>query len=95
MPWQLRQNEICDALARGESVKLHGFGTFNVRRKRQRIGRDPRTGVEATISPRRVVTFKASPVLLAHVDAEASVDADRPKSAERSPDRRVPEIGRS
>jgi integration host factor subunit alpha len=54
--------EISNALVLGDSVKLSGFGVFNVRSKPERIGRNPRTGVEATIAPRRVVTFKPSPV---------------------------------
>jgi integration host factor subunit alpha len=64
--------EISDALIRGEPVKLRSFGSFNVRSKRERIGRNPKTGVEATISPRRVLTFKPSPVLVAHVNGEAT-----------------------
>ncbi len=43
-------NEICEALARGEPVQLRGFGSFNIRTKRGRIGRNPRTGVEAPIT---------------------------------------------
>ncbi|MBI1867377.1 MAG: integration host factor subunit alpha [Methylocystis sp.] len=61
-------DEICEALVRGESVKLRSFGSFNVRSKRERIGRNPRTGQEALICPRKVLTFKASPVLIAHVN---------------------------
>jgi len=57
---------------RGEQVKLRSFGTFNVREKRGRIGRNPKTGVEAPICPRKVLTFKASPVLIAHLNGEAS-----------------------
>lgn len=68
--------EICEALARGESVKLRSFGTFNVRAKRERIGRNPKTGVEAPISPRTVLTFKASPVLVAQVNGEDPVGDD-------------------
>jgi integration host factor subunit alpha len=52
--------EISDALARGEDVKLIRIGTFKVRSKPERVGRNPKTGVEATIKPRRVVTFKPS-----------------------------------
>ncbi len=55
--------EISDAIARGEPVKLRGFGNFSVRSKGERVGRNPKTGAEATISPRKVLTFKASPVL--------------------------------
>ena len=52
-----------DAMVDGETVKLSRFGNFNVRAKRQRIGRNPKTGEEVPISPRRVMTFKASNVL--------------------------------
>jgi len=61
-------DEISDALVRGESVKLRSFGLFMVRDKRERVGRNPRTGVEAPITPRRVLTFKPSPVLSASVN---------------------------
>ncbi len=53
-------NHISDALARGEKVKLTGFGTFDVRAKRERVGRNPKTGVEVPITPRRVLSFKAA-----------------------------------
>ncbi|MEM1376234.1 MAG: integration host factor subunit alpha [Pseudomonadota bacterium] len=56
-------DEICDAIARGEIVKLSSFATFQIRDKTERIGRNPKTGVEVPISSRRVVTFKASNVL--------------------------------
>jgi integration host factor subunit alpha len=52
--------EITDALAQGKTVKFSSFGTFLVRKKGQRIGRNPKTGVEVSIVPRRVVLFKAS-----------------------------------
>lgn len=55
--------EICDAIVRGETVKLSSFASFQVRSKKERIGRNPMTGEEAAIYPRRVVTFKASNVL--------------------------------
>jgi integration host factor subunit alpha len=55
--------EILDAIVRGENVKLSRFGAFLVRNKRQRIGRNPKTKVEAVVSARRVVVFKASPLL--------------------------------
>lgn len=53
-------DEITSALAAGHKVKLTGFGTFSLRDKRQRIGRNPKTGVEVPITPRRVLSFKAS-----------------------------------
>ncbi|PZU58939.1 MAG: integration host factor subunit alpha [Sphingobium sp.] len=49
-----------DALERGENVKISSFGTFVLRDKTQRIGRNPKTGVEVPIGPRRVLTFRAS-----------------------------------
>ena len=49
-------------------MRLRSFGAFNVRSKRERIGRNPKTGVEVPIRPRRVVTFKPSPILIAQVN---------------------------
>ena len=51
------------ALEGGENVKISGFGTFLLRDKKQRIGRNPKTGVEVPITPRRVLTFRASQML--------------------------------
>lgn len=56
-------NEISDALVRGEMVKISSFGSFSVRQKGQRIGRNPKTGEEVPILPRRVLVFRASHVL--------------------------------
>lgn len=53
-------DEIVAELSRGNDVKLSSFGTFSLRDKRARIGRNPKTGVEAEISPRRVISFKPS-----------------------------------
>jgi len=55
--------EVADALSRGESVKISSFGSFFVRNKGERIGRNPKTGEEVPISPRRVLIFRASHVL--------------------------------
>ncbi|WP_234421337.1 integration host factor subunit alpha [Erythrobacter sp. EC-HK427] len=52
--------KMCDAMADGENVKISGFGSFVLRDKRERIGRNPKTGVEVPITPRRVMTFRAS-----------------------------------
>ena len=60
--------EISDALARGEMVKISSFGSFAVRRKGQRIGRNPKTGQEVPISPRRVLVFRASQALKAQIN---------------------------
>ena len=61
--------EIRFALQRGDSVKLSGFGNFQLRDKPQRPGRNPKTGEEIPITARRVVTFHASQKLKAMVDA--------------------------
>ena len=54
---------MCEALSNGENVKISGFGTFILRDKGQRIGRNPKTGVEVPIAPRRVMTFRASQIM--------------------------------
>jgi len=55
--------EVSDALVRGEMVKLPSFGSFSVRQKGQRMGRNPKTGDEVPIPPRRVVVFRPSSLL--------------------------------
>ena len=55
--------EISEALERGEMVKISSFGSFAVRQKGQRVGRNPKTGQEVPISPRRVLVFRASHAL--------------------------------
>ena len=54
---------MCHALAEGANVKISGFGSFILRDKGQRVGRNPKTGVEVPIAPRRVMTFRASQIL--------------------------------
>jgi len=61
--------EILDCLERGETVKLSGFGSFVVRKKALRTGRNPRTGEDALISARRVVMFKPSEILKQRINA--------------------------
>ncbi|GAA4023947.1 integration host factor subunit alpha [Sphingomonas swuensis] len=56
-------HHMCAALAHGENVKISGFGSFILRDKGQRIGRNPKTGVEVPIAPRRVMTFRASQMM--------------------------------
>jgi integration host factor subunit alpha len=70
-------DEIRDALERGESVKLSGFGNFQLRDKPQRPGRNPKTGEEIPITARRVVTFHASQKLKGMVDAASLKSAAR------------------
>ena len=60
---ELVLKEITDCLERGETVKLSSFGSFIVRHKGQRVGRNPKTGTEVPISPRRVMVFKPSAIL--------------------------------
>jgi integration host factor subunit alpha len=71
-------DEICDGLARGETVKLSSFGSFVVRQKGQRVGRNPKTGVEVPIEPRRVLVFKPSNVLKARVNGRAKDGLGQP-----------------
>ena len=61
-------NEVADALARGEMVKISSFGSFSVRQKGQRVGRNPKTGEEVPILPRRVLVFRASHVLKSRIN---------------------------
>src|SRR5918998_635927 len=63
--------EISDILAAEEDVELSGFGSFLVRSKGERVGRNPKTGVEVPIEKRRVLMFKPSLNLKAHVYGEA------------------------
>jgi integration host factor subunit alpha len=53
-------SHVTDALIAGQNVKISGFGTFVLRDKAQRVGRNPKTGIEVPITPRRVLTFRAS-----------------------------------
>ena len=56
-------NEVIGSLEQGDNVKIAGFGSFAVRSKKDRIGRNPKTGQEAPIEPRRVLSFRASSML--------------------------------
>jgi integration host factor subunit alpha len=62
-------DHITECVAKGDPVKLSSFGSFVVRRKGERIGRNPKTGEEVPISPRRVLVFKASNVLKQKVNS--------------------------
>lgn len=55
--------EVCDALVDGENVKISSFGSFMLRSKGERTGRNPKTGEEVPISPRRVLVFRPSNIL--------------------------------
>lgn len=70
-------DELADALIKGKSVNLSSFGRFHVRAKSERIGRNPKTGIEVPIIPRRVMVFKPSNVLKARINGVAvASDAD-------------------
>lgn len=56
-------DEMMDALVEGDNVKISSFGSFSIREKAERIGRNPKTGVEVPISPRKVLVFRASHLL--------------------------------
>ena len=60
---ELVLREIVSSLERGEPVKLSSFGSFGIRDKGQRIGRNPKTGQEVPITPRRVLVFRASNIM--------------------------------
>ncbi|MEM9221300.1 MAG: integration host factor subunit alpha [Pseudomonadota bacterium] len=64
--------EIVSALERGEPVRISSFGAFEVRSKRERLGRNPKTGQEVPIDARRVVTFKPSDVLKRYINTKSS-----------------------
>ncbi len=65
-------NEISDALVRGETIKLSSFGSFMIRQKGERVGRNPKTGEEAPILPRRVLIFRASHALKSRINDSLS-----------------------
>ena len=82
--------EISRALERGEIVKISSFGSFAVRQKGERVGRNPKTGQEVPIRPRRVLVFRASHTLKHQINdthhqpaatAEAEAAAERPRTA--------------
>ncbi len=66
---ELILQQISDSLAKGEHVKLSAFGSFGIRSKGQRIGRNPKTGEEVPITPRRVLVFKPSNIMKARINS--------------------------
>ena len=63
-------DEICGALVKGQNVKIASFGTFMLRDKGRRIGRNPKTGKEVPIEPRRVLTFRPSQLMRDRINAK-------------------------
>jgi integration host factor subunit alpha len=72
---ELVLKEITESLERGENVKLSSFGTFVVRSKGERIGRNPKTGEEVPILPRRVMVFKPSNILKSRINGDGAEPA--------------------
>ena len=68
--------EIAGALERGEPVKLSSFGSFVVCSKGERIGRNPKTGIEVPITPRRVMVFKPSNILKSRINGSTQIRND-------------------
>jgi integration host factor subunit alpha len=85
---ELVLKEITDCLEKGETVKLSSFGSFMVRKKGQRIGRNPKTGTEVPISPRRVMVFKPSAILKQRINGH-----QRGRRRSRHPPARVAILG--
>ena len=73
---ELVLKELSDCLSRGETVKLSSFGSFVVRSKGERVGRNPKTGVEVPIEPRRVMVFKPSNILKAQINGLDEADIE-------------------
>lgn len=65
--------EIANTVVMGETVKLSSFGSFVVRFKGERVGRNPKTGVEVPITPRRVMVFKPSNILKARINGNGAI----------------------
>jgi integration host factor subunit alpha len=73
--------EISTALARGEGVKLSSFGSFGIRQKGQRVGRNPKTGKEVPITPRRVLVFRPSNIMKEKINEGLSAKPDKAMKA--------------
>jgi integration host factor subunit alpha len=78
-------NEMVESLTRGETVKISSFGSFSVRQKGQRIGRNPKTGEEVPILPRKVLVFRASHVLKNKINRALSKAAAKSASPAQQP----------
>ncbi|MBC8793561.1 MAG: integration host factor subunit alpha [Tagaea sp. CACIAM 22H2] len=77
--------EIVGALTRGETVKISSFGSFSVRQKGRRIGRNPKTGDEVPILPRKVLVFRASHVLKNKINRALTKAAQAAPAAPKPP----------
>ena len=68
--------EISSTLINGDHVKISSFGSFSIRQKGERVGRNPKTGVEVPILPRRVLVFRASHVLKDRINGKVSTEQE-------------------
>ena len=95
---ELILSEIAVSLSLGDSVKLSSFGSFGIRQKGERVGRNPKTGKEVPITPRKVLVFRPSHVMKERINAGqkkvAAVDVAVKAKAERATPRKAPQ-GRS
>ena len=69
-------SRVSTTLESGESVKISGFGTFSIRQKGRRVGRNPKTGEEVPIQPRRVLVFRPSHVLRTRINGGTATETD-------------------
>jgi integration host factor subunit alpha len=81
---ELVLKQIVYALERGEPIKLSSFGSFGLRQKSERVGRNPKTGETVPITPRRVIVFKASNIMKERINATLSKPAPAKKRAASS-----------
>jgi len=82
---ELVLKQIVYALERGEPIKLSSFGSFGLRQKSERVGRNPKTGEIVPITPRRVIVFKASNIMKDRINAALSKPAPPPTTSKRAP----------
>ena len=81
---ELVLKQIVYGLERGEPIKLSSFGSFGLRQKSERVGRNPKTGEIVPITPRRVIVFKASNIMKDRINAALSKPAPAPASPKRT-----------
>src|SRR5271157_1059424 len=79
---ELVLKQIVYALERGEAIKLSSFGSYGLRQKSERVGRNPKTGEVVPITPRRVIVFKASNIMKERINAELSKPPEPPEAPE-------------
>lgn len=85
-------DEMVETLISGETLKLHDFGSFVVRSKHERSGRNPRTGAPVPIDARRVVVFKASPNMKAAVNGDPEPSPRRPRAKKDGATGEMPQL---